>query len=264
MTHTHHATHISKINFSTAARSYDQASSLQRIVGQRLLSYLPQTFQPKSILDLGSGTGTLSIKLSQRFSQAQILGLDLAEGMIKLARTKCADQPNISFTHKDFDQINTLNKAFDLVISNFALHWSKDLPTTLKAILSQLNPNGLFALSIPVENSFHEITACWSKLDNYTHKLNFPKVSSLLNCLSDQCTELVFKRVEYTKEYTSMHHLRDDLKQLGSANRQSNKRPGLLTKNQLQQLLSAYDEYRSPRGLFPTTYDVLLGVVRKS
>src|SRR5690554_3758031 len=80
--------------FSRAANTYDSVAEFQRAVGGRLLSLVPQQLnsvghQPQSWLDIGCGTGYFCQQLQQRWPLAQGLGLDLAEGMLVVARERC-------------------------------------------------------------------------------------------------------------------------------------------------------------------------------
>src|SRR5690554_3663028 len=72
-------------SFSRAAVTYDQAAALQRTVGSNLLERVPADSAPVDIIDLGCGTGYFSRALAARFQQP-VIGLDLAEGMLRHAR----------------------------------------------------------------------------------------------------------------------------------------------------------------------------------
>src|SRR5690606_38709142 len=72
-------------SFSRAASTYDQAAAFQRTVGTNLLACLPAGFAPSGIVDLGCGTGHFTRALSTLYRQP-VLGLDLAEGMLRHAR----------------------------------------------------------------------------------------------------------------------------------------------------------------------------------
>ena len=45
-------------HFSRAAKTYDSAATLQRVVAQRVMLNLPSDIEMTRILDLGSGTGS--------------------------------------------------------------------------------------------------------------------------------------------------------------------------------------------------------------
>jgi demethylmenaquinone methyltransferase/2-methoxy-6-polyprenyl-1,4-benzoquinol methylase len=48
---------------------------------------------PSSILDIATGTGDLAIQFAEKSSAKKIVGLDLSEGMLSVARKKVIDTP---------------------------------------------------------------------------------------------------------------------------------------------------------------------------
>ena len=107
--------------FGEAAERYDAAAVLQQEVARRLIGRL-EFFKIKAeiIVDLGVGTGYFTRQLSQYYSAARIIGVDLAEGMLRYAQKQkspadlvCADAQNLPFA----------SKTIDLVFSNLMLIW---------------------------------------------------------------------------------------------------------------------------------------------
>src|SRR5512135_2684071 len=73
--------------FSRAARDYDAAAVLQREVCTRMLERLDYIkLQPVRVLDVGSGTGWGTRQLGERYPKAEITALDIAIGMLQVAR----------------------------------------------------------------------------------------------------------------------------------------------------------------------------------
>ena len=73
------------------------------------------------ILDLGCGTGTISQEVKKRFPNASITCVDLAENMIKMAKTKLSIYPDVEFVRADFRDLN-FKGEYNAVISSLALH----------------------------------------------------------------------------------------------------------------------------------------------
>jgi tRNA (cmo5U34)-methyltransferase len=73
------------------------------------------------VLDLGCGTGNVSIILKKRFSKASITCLDLAENMIEIARIKLSTFDNVEFFTGDIRNID-FDEDYDAVVSSLALH----------------------------------------------------------------------------------------------------------------------------------------------
>jgi tRNA (cmo5U34)-methyltransferase len=89
---------------------------------EALAGVLP--FHPKehvSILDLGSGTGNVSLAIKKRFPQAHITCLDLAENMIQNTRHKLAEYSDVSYVVGDLRDLEAMEE-YDAVVSSLAIH----------------------------------------------------------------------------------------------------------------------------------------------
>lgn len=74
-----------------------------------------------NVLDLGCGTGNISLKVKERFPNARITCVDMAENMIEIAKSKLASYNDIEFKIADFRDLD-FQDDFDAVISSLALH----------------------------------------------------------------------------------------------------------------------------------------------
>ncbi len=74
-----------------------------------------------NILDLGCGTGNISLKVKERFPNARITCVDMAENMIKLAKYKLASYDDVEFIIADVRDLD-FKDDFDAVVSSLALH----------------------------------------------------------------------------------------------------------------------------------------------
>lgn len=96
------------------------------------------------VLDLGAGTGLLSQLVGERFPQARITLMDIAEGMLAKARERFAGAPErVRFVTADYSA--GLEGEFEVVVSALSIH---HLPDALKAQLFRrihgvLTPGGL-------------------------------------------------------------------------------------------------------------------------
>ncbi len=71
--------------------------------------------EPARILDVGTGTGSAALMLAGRFPDSQVLGIDIAPGMIDAARTKGASLGDrVRFEVVDVSQLDDSNR-FDLI-----------------------------------------------------------------------------------------------------------------------------------------------------
>jgi ubiquinone/menaquinone biosynthesis C-methylase UbiE len=74
------------------------------------------------ILDLGSGTGYLSIEIAKRSPNLQIYGIDLSRQMVKIARRHAKGIDNARFVFGNAAKLPFKDGSIDLVISTGASH----------------------------------------------------------------------------------------------------------------------------------------------
>ena len=75
-----------------------------------------------TILDLGSGTGYLSIEIARRSPNLQVYGIDLSRQMVKIARRHAKGVDNARFVFGNAAKLPFKDNSIDLVISTGASH----------------------------------------------------------------------------------------------------------------------------------------------
>ncbi len=101
------------------------------------------------ILDLACGPGNLSRRLAAYVSPGgEVIGVDLAPGMIELART--ADIPNARFEVMDIEQLAFADATFDGAVCGHGLQFAPDLGLALREARRVLKTGGGLAASVPV------------------------------------------------------------------------------------------------------------------
>ena len=75
-----------------------------------------------TILDLGSGTGYLSIEIAKRSPSLQVYGIDLSRQMVKIARRHAKGVDNARFVFGNAAKLPFKDNSIDLVISTGASH----------------------------------------------------------------------------------------------------------------------------------------------
>jgi demethylmenaquinone methyltransferase/2-methoxy-6-polyprenyl-1,4-benzoquinol methylase len=107
---------------------------------------------PQSVMDLGTGTGDLAIRLSKMRNNIQLTGYDFSSSMLKVAQKKADkhDLKNISFIEGDAADMPFNDETFDIVSISFAFrNITFKNPNThyyLKEIFRVLKPNGKFII----------------------------------------------------------------------------------------------------------------------
>jgi len=98
------------------------------------------------ILDLGCGTGNISKKVKERYPEAQITCVDMAENMLKIAKNKLSNYSGISYILSDFRDLD-MDDDYHVVISSLALHHLEtdaDKIAFYQKIYDALVPGGVF------------------------------------------------------------------------------------------------------------------------
>lgn len=96
-----------------------------------------------SFLDIGCGTGTLLMRLHGKFPKATLVGVDISPGMIKMAASKAANTPTVTF------QVGNASAGllypdghFDYMSCCHSFHHYPDQASALKEFRRLLNPGG--------------------------------------------------------------------------------------------------------------------------
>jgi demethylmenaquinone methyltransferase/2-methoxy-6-polyprenyl-1,4-benzoquinol methylase len=110
----------------------------RRVVG-KLKALLTQDAR---VLDVGCGTGDLSIELFEN-TGAQVTGIDFCGPMLKLAKTKA---PQLQFIEGDALHLPFAEASFDGLTIGFALRNLADVEQGLRELLRVLKPNGHVAI----------------------------------------------------------------------------------------------------------------------
>jgi demethylmenaquinone methyltransferase/2-methoxy-6-polyprenyl-1,4-benzoquinol methylase len=140
--------HYNEVHFSEAASRYDlatRAMSLGRDSAWKraLVAALPELEAPRC-LDLACGTGDIAFLLARRYPEGAILGLDLAEPMLDIARRRNRF-PQIRFARGDLGATGLEDASFDLVTGSYAIRNAPELGAALDEIRRVLKPGGIAA-----------------------------------------------------------------------------------------------------------------------
>jgi SAM-dependent methyltransferase len=110
----------------------------------QIMKLLPEP--PARLLDLGIGTGWTSKYLA--LSGYQVVGLDIADSMIKLAKINCAGLENIDFHVCDYESEIDYG-LFDCSLIYDALHHATDEARLISNVYRSLKPGGKFVTLEP-------------------------------------------------------------------------------------------------------------------
>lgn len=250
--------------FERAAARYDDAAVLQREVGTRLLERLDLIrLQPQRILEVGSGTGFCSTPLTVRYSGAQFIALDIAQGMLRQARDRFGWWQRLrrrpGFLCADAEALPLADASVDLLFSNVTLQWCSDPDAAFAEFRRVLTPGGLLLFSTFGPDTLKELRAAWRAADDAMHVNTFPDMHDLGDAMvRAHLADPVLDREDIVLTYRDARTLMSDLKTLGAHNVNGGRNPGLTGKRKLNAMLTAYEGFRRD-DLLPATYEVVYG-----
>ncbi|MCZ8173166.1 MAG: class I SAM-dependent methyltransferase [Novosphingobium sp.] len=80
----------------------------------------------KNVLDIGCGAGELSLALARQHPDAQVLGVDISQDLIEVAKGRGADLANASFVEADAGTWRNPEFAADLIVSRHGVMFFAD------------------------------------------------------------------------------------------------------------------------------------------
>lgn len=174
--------------FDGIAHSYDRLNHLlswgvDRKWRRATINAL-KPYAPARILDIATGTGDFAILAARRLKPQSIVGADLSEGMMEVARRKTKNQGLdgiITFRKEDCTRLTFRDGTFDAVTVAYGVRNFRDLDKGLREMLRVLKPGGHLAileLSAPAKFPMRQLF--WL----YSHVV-MPTVGKLLS--RDKC-----------------------------------------------------------------------------
>jgi len=107
------------------------------------------SYAPKTILDLASGTADLALALKKQLTEASVIGIDLAENMLKIAAGKVLKhklENHITLALADIEEMPFPDQSFDAVSIAFGIRNLEHRAKGLAEINRVLKPGGVLAV----------------------------------------------------------------------------------------------------------------------
>jgi malonyl-CoA O-methyltransferase len=231
--------------FDKAALSYDATARSQAQVAKTLVA-TASISEPRSILDVGCGTGFVLAEAAARWPEAELTGLDIAPAMLRQAKRKI---PRLVTLRADAGACD-LTQSFDLIFSSMMLHWFSQPAELLRRWQRWLTPEGVLCVAVPVAGSL----GAWGELCEAAevgHGLwSFPP--------ADFADGLTYNRAfrEHAMTYGSVLDFLRALKKSGGSTPRDDHRP--ISSASLRKLVR-----EAPRP-FRIGYNVLYAQIRRS
>jgi malonyl-CoA O-methyltransferase len=247
-------------SFDRAAARYDESAVLQAEVRAQLLGRLDYvTLAPAVVLDVGCGTGHSARALKERYPRAQVVALDLSEGMLHEARQRQSWRRKFARVCGDAMRLPLASASVDLVFSSLTLQWCTDLDAAFAEFRRVLRPRGLVNFTTFGPDTLVELREAWAQADGHRHVSEFADMHDLGDgLLRTGLAEPVMDVERFTLTYRDVFGLMRDLKAIGAHNAAASRPRGLTGRARLAVMQSAY-EARRRDGVLPATYEVVFG-----
>jgi len=267
-----------KSSFSKRADTYDKFASFQKEIANLLLSEIyKRDFFPKNILDIGSGTGNISINLAENYKFSKVFACDIAHGMSvftlgkRLVLAKAGNwQSNIHIATADTETLPYPSNSFDLIASNLMFQWVTDLSKAFAELHRVIKENGYIYLTTLAEGSLHELKDSFETAIQKKGSRNLGKFHKFSNTeeLKIFMTSAGFREVssevrDEERYYPDVETLLRNLKYIGANPSIFARNNGMGIKGVIKEMIKIYtDKYKTSQGI-RATYRVIFLKGRK-
>ena len=215
-------------------------------------------------MDVGCGTGVFFEKLRERFPRAELLGVDIAHPMLRIAagRTswiaKALRLKHPRLACGDAERLPLATASTPFVFSNLALQWTR--PEVVFAEAARvISTGGLFLFSTFGPDTLKELRAAFATVDGYEHVNRFIDMHDLGDALVHAgFTDPVMEMEIITLEYASVEKVMRDLKAIGARNSMPGRPRGLPGRGRWREVIASYEKQRR-NGVLPATFEVIYG-----
>lgn len=122
----------------------------------------------QTVLDVCCGSGASAIPAAEYVGKkGHVLGVDLAENLLELARAKAQRRglTQVEFQRGDMMSLEPPDAQFDAVICVFGIFFVPDMPAAVSELWSRVKPGGKLAITTWGENFFEPAnTAFWNSI----------------------------------------------------------------------------------------------------
>jgi malonyl-CoA O-methyltransferase len=259
--------------FNRSAATYDQYARIQAVVAGELTALIKGiALTPGKVIDVGSGTGAVTLHLASLFPRAVVFGCDIALAMAKRAEEKSreAGARNLHFSVADGGFLPFQDRQFDLAVSSLTYQWVDDLPGALREVSRILKPRGHFACTLLGKETMFELKSSYRNAQREAgnghppHFHEFAEAGSILPMLEQRG----FTNIHITKSIKKEYHpdiksIFSTLKAIGAQNVSREAPKGLGRKELFHWLARFYEEnFRNLSGL-PLTYEIYYVIAQK-
>ncbi|PHS72397.1 MAG: malonyl-[acyl-carrier protein] O-methyltransferase BioC [Cycloclasticus sp.] len=251
-------------SFDDASQCYNQFTSLQRTIGDRLMAEKKATIsQSIAALDVGVGTGYLSKQIAQLKNIDTLFALDISLGMLQQADNAMRGIKPIELFCADAEQLPMGDSRLGAVYSNLAFQWCDNLQQVFSESYRVLQPVGEFVFSTFGPATLNELKQSWQTVDDLVHVNAFVSVEEINAYLRTAGFQKVSVRSEnIVMYYQTPKHLMLDLKGMGAHNMNPGRQHGLTGIQAFKMMIGSYEKKRTAKGI-PATFQAVYAYATK-
>ena len=160
--------------FDHIAPAYDRLNhtlswGIDRAWRRRAIRWL-RPFAPQRIMDVATGTGDFALLACRMLRPAELVGTDISEGMMQVARQKVREaglDGRIRFRREDCEALTFADATFDAVTVAFGIRNFEHLDRGLREMCRVLRPGGhlvILELSTPERFPMRQLYRLYSRL----------------------------------------------------------------------------------------------------
>ena len=246
--------------FGRAAATYDQAAVLQQRMVDEIIERLQLVqLEPRTILDLGCGTGYGARALARKYPNAHIVALDLAQAMVLHARAHNEARGQFSWLCADAESLPLKPASVDLILCAATLQWC-ELDEVFEQCAYVLRAEGLLTFASFGPDTLLELRESWRQVDDQAHVHDFVDMHNVGDALVQAGFADPVLDVEYVQlTYADPKQALNEIRELGSTYAATSRPRGLLGKQRYQRLLETLSAHAGSDGRIPLTFECVYG-----
>jgi len=245
--------------FSRAAATYDVLADIQKAVAARLIESIRAFPAPRTILEVGCGSGQLTKFLLETWPDASIDAIDASSAMVSETGRALGRPRRLALFTAEAMTFSGRG-AYDMVISSSSLHWMCPLPGVIRHLAGLVIPGGCFAHAVMLAGTLGELRAARLRVaPQKVPRREVPVAGEVLRSVADAGLVVKMNHEEETiVTYANATAFLRSLHDQGVTGGDISHAGGLLTRGELARLVADYEaRYRTDFGRIYATFRVL-------
>ena len=196
--------------------------------------------------------------MRRRFPQAEVIALDMALPMLRVAKARAGWWKPFRRVCGDARALPIADQSVDLIFSSLCLQWCEDLNPVFAEFRRVLRPGGWLFFSTFGPDTLTELRQSFAAVDDAPHVNIFIDMHDVGDrLLAAGFRDPMLDVEHFTLAYSDPRVLMRELKGIGAGNADQARARGLTGKRKILAMLAAYERFRDRDGRVPATYEVV-------